>query len=1061
VIKLALQSFSFKYALRNVWRRKARNIYAILSIALGISLLLGVQVSVASNRAGWEVMLLRTYGEREAVGQPVSQPYINESLAWSLHSFRDSIDGIEAVAPRLLLSATALTAQGRLELGVPLVGVAANESGFGHYLDEKGKKIDLAQNSTSSAANITYMDNSSLVTDQQNINSPLLVGDRLAEELNVKKGDELLLVFAEGSFKFNLTKEVDYVFKDENRGREHNSFALVLRLNDLQTLISPLAGPDAMNRFIISYEDWVDTRQKGIDAMLLLRAWIPTVSDYSSDDVTVWNSKFNTLSYVDALAEEVSQILQIFGSLIILAGMLLIVNIQLMAVEEREKQVGVLRAVGTHRRQILGNQIIETVLLGMIGAALGILGGIIYGRFLSESLAWTLGYSPSEIPFFPPNMVTIVFTSFIFGFVLALLTSILPAWRASRLNIVAVMRGMTSPGHKKFGKKGLYFGLLLIFVGAYLALNSGLEPWQGTSAWSAVDDAEVLFFIFLFPVVGVALTASYFFSKRWSLNIMGLALIAWPVFNGLVIIPQWLETGSGGVYWITGVVFSLIAGNCILIGVNLNYVATAVRTVISVFPGMKAIGLVAMEQMASKKGRSTMVFAIFSVVLTMNILLAAWSHSMRFGADRTVELASGGTDIIIVADQPIPTSLGFPGLIQAEFAEDGVGLVRSFSVSAAPTPTFIDAEQAQTMNVLDAWYLDVIPLDPTSFWTSSGNPNPYDSWIFEFELAEEKIEELDVIDEWDISQEAVKRENEQAWRWLADDNYVQRERNGRMVSLPVCVFPYVSSASGEPILQAEESVWLLDTNYQPREFIIETIHVGNALTDWSQALEGGGPSGGFATIFVSRQQAENLLAFENGLDAESRFLVEVEKNSLRSAENTNLARKIEEWANGENGGFRNSYGVYGIAAIPVWDIYEVGLENQYRVLTFLQLFTSGGFLVGVLGLLVVSMRSVQERKREIGMMRSLGFRKLDVIFAVLFELVLMGLIGLLVGLANGLFMAYVIVDINSSGTTTFLIPWVPIGIYAVIVLSSAFFAAIIPGWNASRIPPSDALRYTG
>ncbi|MHA2497841.1 MAG: hypothetical protein ACXAEI_20415, partial [Candidatus Hodarchaeales archaeon] len=283
---------------------------------------------MASNRAGWEVMLLRTYGEREAVGQPVSQPYINESLAWSLHSFRDSIDGIEAVAPRLLLSATALTAQGRLELGVPLVGVAANESGFGHYLDEKGKKIDLAQNSTSSAANITYMDNSSLVTDQQNINSPLLVGDRLAEELNVKKGDELLLVFAEGSFKFNLTKEVDYVFKDENRGREHNSFALVLRLNDLQTLISPLAGPDAMNRFIISYEDWVDTRQKGIDAMLLLRAWIPTVSDYSSDDVTVWNSKFNTLSYVDALAEEVSQILQIFGSLIILAGMLLIVNIQ-------------------------------------------------------------------------------------------------------------------------------------------------------------------------------------------------------------------------------------------------------------------------------------------------------------------------------------------------------------------------------------------------------------------------------------------------------------------------------------------------------------------------------------------------------------------------------------------------------------------------------------------------------------------------------------------------------------------------------------------------------------
>ncbi|MFQ5978661.1 MAG: ABC transporter permease [Candidatus Heimdallarchaeota archaeon] len=1059
---MQLQSFSVKYALRNVWRRKTRNLYAILSIALGISLLLGVQVSVASNRAGWEVMLLRGYGEMEAVGQPISQPYINESLAWGLHNARESIDGIAAVAPRLQLSATALTTQGQLNLGTPLLGVSEDEEGFGKYIAEDGKEIDLAQNSTWATANLTYFaDNSTaMVTDQKRIASPLLVGKRLAEELNLKRNDELLLVFAEGSFRFNLTKKVDFIFKDASRGRELNSFALVLRLNDLQALIRPLAETnEAMNRFIISYEEWVNTRQKGIDAMLTLRAWIPLVSWYSSEDVTVWNSKFNTLSYVDALAENVSQILQIFGSLIILAGLLLIVNIQLMSVQEREKQVGVLRAVGTHRRQILGNQIIETVLLGIIGAFLGILGGILYGRFLSESLAWTLGYSPSEIPLFPPDMPTIIFTSFIIGFVLALLTSILPAWRASRLNIVAVMRGMTSPEDEKFGKKGLYFGILLIIIGAYWAITSGLEPWSGPSAWRTVDDAEVLYFIILLPVVGIALTASYFFSKRISLTIMALALLAWPVFNGLWIIPNWLETGSGGVYWIVGVVFSLIAGNCILIGVNLDYVATGVRRAISVIPGMKAIALVAMEQMASKKGRSTMVFAIFSVVLSMNILLAAWSHSTRWGADQTVELAAGGTDLVIVADQPIPTSLDFPGLLQTEFADEGVGLVRPFSVSAAPTPTFINAEQAQTKNLLDAWYLDIIPLDPTSFWVDSPGGPDYESWIFEFELLNEKITELDAINEYDISQEAVKQENEQAWRFLANDSYVQRERGGRMASLPVCVFPYAESASGEPFLQAEESIWLLDRNLQPREFIIETIHVGNALTDWPQTLEGGSPSG--AVIFVSRQQAENLLAFETGIDAEALFLVEVEKNSLRSEANDKLANKIEKWANGENGEFRTAYGVYGIAAIPVWDIYEVALDSQFRVLTFLQLFTSGGFLVGVLGLLVVSMRSVQERKREIGMMRSLGFRQMDVIFAVLFELVLMGLIGLVVGLANGLFIAWVIVDINSSGTTTFLIPWVAIGIYAAIVLASAFFAAIIPGWNASRIPPSDALRYTG
>ncbi|MHA2233215.1 MAG: ABC transporter permease, partial [Candidatus Hodarchaeales archaeon] len=73
----------------------------------------------------------------------------------------------------------------------------------------------------------------------------------------------------------------------------------------------------------------------------------------------------------------------------------------------------------------------------------------------------------------------------------------------------------------------------------------------------------------------------------------------------------------------------------------------------------------------------------------------------------------------------------------------------------------------------------------------------------------------------------------------------------------------------------------------------------------------------------------------------------------------------------------------------------------------------------------------------------------------------MGLIGLVVGLVNGSIVAYVLVDVNSSGTMDFLIPWGTIGLYTAIILSSAFFAAIIPGWLASRIPPSDALRYVG
>ena len=127
----------------------------------------------------------------------------------------------------------------------------------------------------------------------------------------------------------------------------------------------------------------------------------------------------------------------------------------------------------------------------------------------------------------------------------------------------------------------------------------------------------------------------------------------------------------------------------------------------------------------------------------------------------------------------------------------------------------------------------------------------------------------------------------------------------------------------------------------------------------------------------------------------------------------------------------------------------------------MQYFTTLGFLFGVISLLVVSVRAVQERKREIGMMRSIGVKRHEVVISLILELSVMGIIGLLIGLLNGNLLAYGLVTINGAGYTSFLIPWDTIALYTAITLGSALFASIIPGRIASMIPPSDALRYTG
>ena len=114
----------------------------------------------------------------------------------------------------------------------------------------------------------------------------------------------------------------------------------------------------------------------------------------------------------------------------------------------------------------------------------------------------------------------------------------------------------------------------------------------------------------------------------------------------------------------------------------------------------------------------------------------------------------------------------------------------------------------------------------------------------------------------------------------------------------------------------------------------------------------------------------------------------------------------------------------------------------------------------ILGLLVVASRSVAERKREIGMLRALGFRRKDILVSVVLELIVLGMIGLFLGFINGVVMGYALTNVF-GGFIQFKIPWNTIILYGLVTLFSAIFAAIIPAISASKIPASDALRYTG
>ena len=119
-----------------------------------------------------------------------------------------------------------------------------------------------------------------------------------------------------------------------------------------------------------------------------------------------------------------------------------------------------------------------------------------------------------------------------------------------------------------------------------------------------------------------------------------------------------------------------------------------------------------------------------------------------------------------------------------------------------------------------------------------------------------------------------------------------------------------------------------------------------------------------------------------------------------------------------------------------------------------------GLLIGVAGLGVTLVRAVRERRREIGMLRSMGFTRSGVRRMFVFEAMYITLSGVLVGVGLGAVTAHQVITYSNafSRPLAFVLPTAAlIGIVAVTV-AWAGLAALIPAHRAAKLVPADALR---
>lgn len=209
-------------------------------------------------------------------------------------------------------------------------------------------------------------------------------------------------------------------------GQDQDDVILV-PLTTAQRRLFRSAVPGAVRRLTIKAQDAesVQKAQEEVTALLRQRHRIPHDGD---DDFVVRNMT----EILEASAEStriMSLLLGAVASVSLLVGGIGIMNIMLVSVTERTKEIGIRMAVGARPGDIRLQFLTEALVLSLLGGALGILLGTGASQIITSWLNWPTEISPA-----------VASLSFGFSGFVGVFFGFYPAWKASLLNPIEALR---------------------------------------------------------------------------------------------------------------------------------------------------------------------------------------------------------------------------------------------------------------------------------------------------------------------------------------------------------------------------------------------------------------------------------------------------------------------------------------------------------------------------------------------------------------------------------------------------------------------------------------------
>ena len=771
------------------------------------------------------------------------------------------------------------------------------------------------------------------------------------------------------------------------------------------------------------------------------------------------------------------------GLFSIAAGTLLIFLVFVMLAEERKTELGISRAIGMQRGQLVQSFLAEGLAYDLGAALVGTAAGILLAFGMVQVLDAAFDdFGFTFTPHVEPRSVAIAAG---IGIVLTFLTVVIAAFRVSQLNISAAIRDIPESGpirRRRISVPGMLtttIGLVLVStlwipvlnaIAGFLVLNvpglggairrRGWGEWTVITTWRLMRWRQEWWFTFL--AFGLVLVASGLDSESAFLYLGGLSLL--PIgllllarrlgragriahsLMGALILFFWLapfdwhsavtgrETeGDIEMFVLSGIM--MVTSATVLVIVNLDLLAATLRAPARLFGRFAPVAQTAAAYPTTMRFRTGMTVAMIAII--MFALVTFTTINANFSRAFTSDVATGGFDV-----QSDATLNDDVADLRAELQAAGAGDIAGNLASVG------------RLRIASALGTDVVTLTTQRFdsldddLVLDGSGNPIVDPVAEGDdLFGARLAFLTGADAAFLRDNEVRLQarafgfdsDEAVWRALQDGD----ERYAVVTALAV------EEDGGFGDLD-DESFQMPDTIDAASERIprvrVELQNGGRSLDATiigvvDQVVGVTQPAFPFvASIIVSDALFDQLY---DGADL-TRHLSRVGDgvDPLETAQAIEATLRIE--------------------TVSITDELEDQQSTFRAILRLFQGFTGLGLLAGIAALGVISVRAVVERRQHIGVLRAIGYRRGLIGLELMLEMGFIATLGIGMGITLALALAWRLFDegvFGSIGGLAFYVPAGQIAIFAAAALLATLIMTYLPARQAARTTIAEALRY--